>query len=72
MRCPVLRCGSAADRYNKGPTVRAVKPNNGRLQGGGSGGQVAVEEEEAPRGRTGGGRAVSYTHLRAHETEADL
>eukprot|EP00961_Rhodomonas_salina_P046668 626494-Rhodomonas_salina.2 len=37
-------------------------------------GQRDWGEEERGRGREGGSerRAVSYTHLRAHETEADL
>eukprot|EP00961_Rhodomonas_salina_P047646 640120-Rhodomonas_salina.2 len=37
-----------------------------------SGGGCAGHESRSLRRGRGGARAVSYTHLRAHETEADL
>eukprot|EP00961_Rhodomonas_salina_P210860 2847282-Rhodomonas_salina.1 len=54
---------------------QATSPND--FAGGGQeGSKLLCEEEELPRDsqerRTGGAGTVSYTHLRAHETEADL
>eukprot|EP00961_Rhodomonas_salina_P252375 3411246-Rhodomonas_salina.1 len=74
-------------RANLQQDVSYLLPRNerGGAEGGGGGGREGGERGERERGggerggregerqeAAGAWRAVSYTHLRAHETEADL
>eukprot|EP00961_Rhodomonas_salina_P004945 67155-Rhodomonas_salina.2 len=65
--CPRIRlvmCGTAMAYQARVPTRSADWGGVCIREGWGMG--------EGGRGREARGRAVSYTHLRAHETEADL
>eukprot|EP00961_Rhodomonas_salina_P034298 461844-Rhodomonas_salina.1 len=69
-RCPAGGWRGVQDRSRGG----RGRESKGRGQVGGEGNwgmKSKRQEEEAIKAQRGGG-TVSYTHLRAHETEADL